>query len=518
MKTLTAMCFLIFVSLTTAIAVNGQNANGCTSGVRNGIFYTDCWTRGSDPDDTIRLRNAINAAYGKLIFNEGNYYISGALPLHPYIVIEGTGKASSTSWTAVSKIVQNTANTAIFTIGEGQYEITIRDLALVGNNSGTIGIKAEGGSGTNASSLHFLFSNLRFAFLSKGIYVNATNQVWQCDQVKLEQASFENCTIGVHINSNNSGWDISSIEFLVPRDGIGIYMERGTYTSMNLLIGNGPEDTHFADALVRVRSHANLSIKNSVAERFNYDLVVEGTPYSDRTEPIYLFNNHFFSGLSVRDTTLISSGNQFGTGYDNLHGWSNIDVIAKGYSQITSLGDKFCPEGYIDPLPPYASCENKNWELQDGAQLVFSTNNFKNTTSVPTIMSRDGYDGIPLLSLMPKTFTGTSLLRLGKGNVADGHYFDITRSEADGTLTFTSNEGYGYTFNGNGGAVGLTNSNLKFNTSGKTITLGSTTQSGLGSPANGTLFYCSDCTATAACNSGGSGAIAKRINSAWVCN
>jgi len=36
--------------------------------------------------------------------------------------------------------------------------------------------------------------------------------------------------------------------------------------------------------------------------------------------------------------------------------------------------------------------------------------------------------------------------------------------------------------------------------------------------ANGSIVYCSDCTAAAPCASGGTGAIARRINGAWVCS
>jgi hypothetical protein len=40
----------------------------------------------------------------------------------------------------------------------------------------------------------------------------------------------------------------------------------------------------------------------------------------------------------------------------------------------------------------------------------------------------------------------------------------------------------------------------------------------LGAPPNGTLIYCPDCVAGAACAAGGSGAFAKRLNNRWVCN
>lgn len=45
-----------------------------------------------------------------------------------------------------------------------------------------------------------------------------------------------------------------------------------------------------------------------------------------------------------------------------------------------------------------------------------------------------------------------------------------------------------------------------------------TTFSSLGSPANGNMIYCSDCTIANPCASGGTGAFAKRLNGVWVCN
>jgi hypothetical protein len=50
------------------------------------------------------------------------------------------------------------------------------------------------------------------------------------------------------------------------------------------------------------------------------------------------------------------------------------------------------------------------------------------------------------------------------------------------------------------------------------VTLSSSPISSLGTPANGTITYCSNCTTTNPCGAGGNGAIAKRLNGAWVCN
>lgn len=42
--------------------------------------------------------------------------------------------------------------------------------------------------------------------------------------------------------------------------------------------------------------------------------------------------------------------------------------------------------------------------------------------------------------------------------------------------------------------------------------------SDLGASKNGTMIYCTNCQKTTPCSSGGSGAIAKRLNGAWDCN
>jgi hypothetical protein len=40
----------------------------------------------------------------------------------------------------------------------------------------------------------------------------------------------------------------------------------------------------------------------------------------------------------------------------------------------------------------------------------------------------------------------------------------------------------------------------------------------LGTPGDGTIAYCSDCTKATPCAGAGSGALAKRINGAWDCD
>lgn len=50
------------------------------------------------------------------------------------------------------------------------------------------------------------------------------------------------------------------------------------------------------------------------------------------------------------------------------------------------------------------------------------------------------------------------------------------------------------------------------------ILLAARTFGTLGTPANGTFYYCSDCTIANPCAGAGTGALAKRLNAVWVCN
>jgi len=73
-----------------------------------------------------------------------------------------------------------------------------------------------------------------------------------------------------------------------------------------------------------------------------------------------------------------------------------------------------------------------------------------------------------------------------------------------------------------------TNGGIKIGAAGADVTLGVASANvmtlsavafaSLGTPSNGAFAYCSDCTIANPCASGGTGALAKRLNSVWVCN
>lgn len=50
------------------------------------------------------------------------------------------------------------------------------------------------------------------------------------------------------------------------------------------------------------------------------------------------------------------------------------------------------------------------------------------------------------------------------------------------------------------------------------LSVSATLFANIGTPANGTMLYCSDCAIANPCAGGGTGALAKRLNGVWVCN
>lgn len=83
----------------------------------------------------------------------------------------------------------------------------------------------------------------------------------------------------------------------------------------------------------------------------------------------------------------------------------------------------------------------------------------------------------------------------------------ITWPDAAGTVTLGGN-----TFTGTGSVVRATAPTLT------TPVAGTVAFAALGTPADGTFVYCSDCTKATPCAGSGSGAFAKRIAGAWDCD
>lgn len=100
-------------------------------------------------------------------------------------------------------------------------------------------------------------------------------------------------------------------------------------------------------------------------------------------------------------------------------------------------------------------------------------------------------------------------------------------SSADGKINMVNNAGTGFTDLTLGPAL-----SIAFPSIGASAAVGGKTQgiliykgdgnfatfADLGAALNGSFIYCNDCTIANPCAGGGTGAFAKRLNGAWVCN
>lgn len=131
----------------------------------------------------------------------------------------------------------------------------------------------------------------------------------------------------------------------------------------------------------------------------------------------------------------------------------------------------------------------------------FKNRAYSGTGFVDSITLTDGTSGAAPLTISGKAGGGNATLALNVGSGVNAYLQPL--SATDESLQILNA----------GGAVTLTIDK----TSGQLLTRGSTFAN-LGTPANGYLVYCTDCTIANPCAGGGTGAIAKRLNGVWVCN
>jgi hypothetical protein len=481
MKKLIWMIGILFVVLTINTIVFGQNNNGCTNGKRNGIYYTDCWA--DTGDDTARLQSVMTMAVGKIVFNENDYVITDSLTVYAFRILEGQGVNTGTGY-PTTKITQNTPNKAIFQFGAGVFDVSIRDLGLVGNATGTMGIYAAGQYSQGGSS-RFQFSNLRFSGFDKGIYVFATtgDGGWQFDSVKLDNATFEACNTAILIDASDSGWHMANVNIVSLAGQYGIKIPHGGYMSMNLIVGNGltnspagVEPVSLSETFIEIGEHSVISIQNSVAENYKKSLNINSI---QKDTPITLINNAL-GGAEFNNTHVVSIGNFYG----NFWGLSNPKI--KGTSDVFSIGDRFCWQNS-------QYCAGSKFVVQGTAATLQQMGSSDNSSTDLTK---------PALKILQPSID-KNLLELGNYN-SGGEFVYKLRRDNLGRLRFEASQAdpwKGYIFDG-------------------TVRFGVYTQATLpsGTTANGDMVFCSNCKpATYPCQGAGTGALAIIVNGQWSC-
>lgn len=261
---------------------------------------------------------------------------------------------------------------------------------------------------------------------------------------------------------------------------LGVYLQRIGYSTLDLLIDDGNN----ASALIYVGEHANLNIQSSIDEGFKNSIYVYG---GDINSPVTLTNNTIQSRLTVRNATLVSTGNQF-SAQASMTPFAR-DAQAIQSSKVYSIGDRFCLDYAAGSSTCTESLNPEGYETDASSEVVFSSNRYRNT-----------------------------LFNLRFG--VKPYQYDVARNVYNGLLEFKGEQTGGYA----GYSFGTPAAAVKVNNDGS-VTYGSKNYAELTAGSNlivpspdGTVIYCSNCQKTTPCSSGGSGALAKRINGSWDCD
>lgn len=216
--------------------------------------------------------------------------------------------------------------------------------------------------------------------------------------------------------------------------------------------------------------------------------------------------------------------------------WSDADsleITAAGSSgQMLRSGGAATP-AWSTPTWPNAATTTGAYLRADGTNFIQSTLILPNAATANQIVhatASDTYGGTASL-----TWDASTLLTNSSGSANATNWISRTGIDASGEYNEWKTQITGST---NWTAIrhviaAANNSSIRFLTTtdngsnlvsqfeigadGELISTG-TTFAALGTPANGTFIYCSDCTFADPCAGSGTGAIAKRLNGAWRCD
>ncbi len=523
-------CLLITILLGCFSMSFGQNANGCTSGLRGGTsdYYTDCWT--DTGDDTTRLQAALTASAGsRLVFTESNYSINNPLTVVSHNYLVGAGPAEAAAGATKSLIVLNSSGAnasslkTIFFIGEGEREITIKDLGLESGSGQTFtsGITAsdEGGA-PHYSTGGVHIQNIWFKDFTIGVHINPTGyNLWQFDSSSITNSSFEECGTAIYVEAIG-GLEIRNISIYSPgTDQNGIWIEAGGYIEMDYIVGNAPKsgDTRPANEFIHIGSHGVTSIRNSSSEFYKKELVINDGSGQKVTAPVSLIANAFegcpyldgedlVQTVEIHDAVVVSTGNEWTCNLldedeeeDTQIGPTRPQIL--GTADVVSIGDRFCKWGSI-------------WCFPQGGYLG-SEFSVEGGTSTLTNINMTNYNGSdsPMLDIV-SGFGGKRLLELGNsvnfggGTILKYKYY-FTRNPSDHWLEVEGN---------------LDPPNAGYRFKKGPVQVASVAQSSLSTHSSalaGSMLYCNNCTPnTSPCSTAGAGggALAVKVNSGnWTC-
>ena len=574
MKAISLVCLFVSIILFCATAASAVGTGCITSGGEVGtrgdkIFYTDCfdWVSGdgnigdafSTNNDQPRLQRAIDAATsgatatGKLIFNEGQYFVKGTLTLHSDSVLEGLGVTANQPPPSAGtgpkvRLIETTDSTSLFSIGSGIHSVAIRDLGMIyiwygkgdaPTSPDVTAIKAEAASSSDPNSTQFQFDNLRIAGFTEGILVNSTGDgLWQFDNNHIQDSIFENCDTAIHLNTWDTGWHMNNIVFVSGENQKGLYLQAVGYININLLVGNGTYNEErterLSDEFIKIEKHGFVNIQNANGEGYKKTLIIDtpyiSTPGDTKGHPVIIANSdlqecHYADGKATKSSVVINNGTLISQGNSFACDGKVARPEVKGIAEVYSTGDIFCYPTHsecFDTSAPYLENSRSGWAVQSRFALVRtdgvnnrsgSTDDFtKAFVDLTATYHKDDLTGPykPFLSFTDSYYDPTSDVYLK-------YRYTIARNQGNGRLMFdadlngaaVSPPTAGYQFKG--GPVQLERVPLAYISAGYYNIAG-------GGDA-GSMLYCYDCAAgSSPCSGSGGGALAVKIESgSWAC-
>lgn len=244
-------------------------------------------------------------------------------------------------------------------------------------------------------------------------------------------------------------------------------------------------------SLRRIRSRGNagnglsVSSNNGAAANANVGLVIDSYFGANGADGVYL-NNVYFA-------TLVGNLFEGNTGW-GLNATVNCNelVLIGGDSEGNGggqLNTTLCPNARI--LFP-AEAVVAGFEVVPG-------------DVIPLVLKHNYVGGV-----------GSSTIALG-GSDNIGTFGSGLKAAYDRSISLFSTVSLQPT-NGAGARVDALSVTVVGTTLSGVLTFTGTTFGILGVPADGTIIYCSDCTVASPCAAAGTGALAKRLNGAWICN
>lgn len=289
----------------------------------------------------------------------------------------------------------------------------------------------------------------------------------------------------VHISHNT----IKSHGRLSGSNGTGIDLETNTTQDIMQSVNIVGNVLDFRDSTLTPAGNG-IAVQNSATSNFG-PVRVEGNTLIGanlNSTDAGRMSIGVFIGASTRDVAVVSNTIQR-TGQEGIISYGNqIDISG---NHLISAGDI-----YHYPIALYGQhsrVHDNNIQVDELATYTFNglgeyagannnifVNNIANTISLVGSSSR-----API-------------------NVSSAGVATLTSPVLTGNISVTGTVSGGMTVTGT--------------TVSDALRLTPTALSNLGAPGNGTLMYCSDCAKTTPCTSGGTGALAKRLNAAWDCN